>query len=144
MKEDEAINETHNIKAFGHEKLIFIPQHLKEVQMPAYTSNKHQLLTAALVELHFCSTLIAVSLFTCPGWRFHVRAVCQWSAGCPTSETHNVNGSGIPDWSEKTWNPSGNHHHGDHTVADQNKSKTGSWSTLEPRPPHQMSPLYSD
>lgn len=47
MKEDEAINETHNIKAFGHEKLVFIPQHLKEVQMPANTSNKCWLVTAA-------------------------------------------------------------------------------------------------
>lgn len=114
------------------------------------TSANYSLLQAGLtllqhlwMELHFCSKLRAVSLFTCPGWRFHVRAVCQWSVGCPTSETHNVNGSGIPDWSENTWNPSGNHHHRNHTVADQNKSKTGSWSTLEPRPPHQMSPLYS-
>lgn len=47
MKEDEAINETHNIKPFGHEKLVFIPQHLKEVQMPENTSNKRRLVTAA-------------------------------------------------------------------------------------------------
>lgn len=47
MKEDEAINETHNIKAFGHEKLVFIPQHLKEVQMPENTSKKRRLVTAA-------------------------------------------------------------------------------------------------
>lgn len=26
---------TYSIKAFGHHKLIFIPQHLKEVQMSA-------------------------------------------------------------------------------------------------------------
>lgn len=52
MKEDEAINETHNIKASGHEELVFIPQHLKEVQMPANTSNKHRLVTGLTLLQH--------------------------------------------------------------------------------------------
>lgn len=63
---------------------------------------------------------------TCPGWHCHWSAVYQWLAECPTSETHNVNGYGTPDWSENThvtpnilWN-----HHQDFTVeVDQDGSQ---------------------
>lgn len=39
---------------------------------------------------------------TCPVWRFHEPAVCQWLVGCPEAGTRSADGYGTPGWSERT------------------------------------------